>query len=300
MTSQTLDDAGTALTASGLSFSPFGLPQSGATPEPFGFTGELHHNDLVYLRARWYDPGSGTFTSVDPFDGFQRMPYSLHPYQYAYAAPTMWTDPSGELAIFVSGRNSETEAIDDLSLSASGVWVMADRVAPRLIGPTIIASWNTTSRIAEEIRRYAEECRSEIEPLILVGYSLGGRTVMYLSHGDLPAEIDLVITFDPATGGHGHVGASRDLISRKGFYVKEQLNFTSDPTAPHPSYENNGVVIYGIGVVTNIHGATNETIDGANHQNIDDEYLSKGPDVVNIGWQKAVEAILATGSSYLR
>jgi hypothetical protein len=23
------------------------------------------------------------------------MPYSLHPYQYAYSAPTMWTDPSG-------------------------------------------------------------------------------------------------------------------------------------------------------------------------------------------------------------
>jgi RHS repeat-associated protein len=64
-------------------------------PAPFGFTGELHHDDLVYLRARWYDPGSGTFTSVDPFDGFERMPYSLHPYQYAYAAPTMWTDPSG-------------------------------------------------------------------------------------------------------------------------------------------------------------------------------------------------------------
>jgi RHS repeat-associated protein len=92
---QSLDDTGTPLVASDLAYSPFGLPQSGATPEPFGFTGELHHNDLVYLRARWYDAGAGTFTSVDPFDGFQRMPYSLHPYQYAYSAPTMWTDPSG-------------------------------------------------------------------------------------------------------------------------------------------------------------------------------------------------------------
>jgi RHS repeat-associated protein len=75
---QTLDDAGVPVYASGLGFTPFGLPQSGALPEPFGFTGELHHDDLVYLRARWYDPGSGTFTSVDPFDGFERMPYSLH------------------------------------------------------------------------------------------------------------------------------------------------------------------------------------------------------------------------------
>jgi RHS repeat-associated protein len=71
------------------------VPASGATPEPFGFTGELHHDDLVYLRARWYDAASGTFTSHDPFAGFERMPYSLHPYQYAYSNPVLWTDPSG-------------------------------------------------------------------------------------------------------------------------------------------------------------------------------------------------------------
>jgi len=73
--------------------SPFGLPQSGALPNPFGFTGELHHNDLVYLRARWYDPASGTLLGRDPFAGYERMPYSLHPYQYGYSAPTMYDVP---------------------------------------------------------------------------------------------------------------------------------------------------------------------------------------------------------------
>jgi RHS repeat-associated protein len=100
---QTLDDAGVPRSASGLSFTPFGVPQSGATPEPFGFTGELHHDDLVYLRARWYDPGSGTFTSVDLFDGFERMPYSLHPYQYGYSDPVRWTDPSGKHPVAIAG-----------------------------------------------------------------------------------------------------------------------------------------------------------------------------------------------------
>jgi RHS repeat-associated protein len=90
-----LDDAGVPFSATGQSYTPFGVPQSGAAPQPFGFTGELHSNDLVYLRARWYDAANGTFTSVDPFDGFERKPYSLHPYQYGYSAPTMWTDPSG-------------------------------------------------------------------------------------------------------------------------------------------------------------------------------------------------------------
>jgi hypothetical protein len=51
-----LDDTGTLL-PSDLSYTPFSTPQSGALPAPFGFTGELHHDGLVYLRARWYDPG---------------------------------------------------------------------------------------------------------------------------------------------------------------------------------------------------------------------------------------------------
>jgi hypothetical protein len=48
---QTLDDAGALLSASGYAYTPFGVPQSGATPQPFGFTGELHHGELQYLRA---------------------------------------------------------------------------------------------------------------------------------------------------------------------------------------------------------------------------------------------------------
>ncbi|NJO01362.1 MAG: hypothetical protein HC880_06455 [Bacteroidia bacterium] len=54
----------------------------------------------MYLRARWYDPASGTFLGRDPFEGFPDMPYSQHPYQYAYSNPVLWTDPSG-LTIFV-------------------------------------------------------------------------------------------------------------------------------------------------------------------------------------------------------
>ena len=90
----TLDDAGAVVATA--SYDPWGTPQ-GELVGPFGFTGELHHGDQVYLRARWYTPGWGTFPSRDPFAGFPEMPYSLHAYQYAYAAPTVWTDPSGEV-----------------------------------------------------------------------------------------------------------------------------------------------------------------------------------------------------------
>ena len=38
---QTLDDMGDPIAASGMAFTPFGVPQSGAMPQPFGFTGEV-------------------------------------------------------------------------------------------------------------------------------------------------------------------------------------------------------------------------------------------------------------------
>ncbi|NJL54420.1 RHS repeat-associated core domain-containing protein [bacterium] len=93
----TLDEAGEPVDPSGYSYTPFGVPQSGAIAEPFGFTGEVHsiETGLVYLRARWYDPASGTFLGRDPFEGFPDMPYSQHPYQYGYSNPGRWTDPTG-------------------------------------------------------------------------------------------------------------------------------------------------------------------------------------------------------------
>jgi RHS repeat-associated protein len=90
---QTLDDAGAVLATT--SYDPWGTPQ-GSLSAPFGFTGELHSAGQVYLRARWYAPGQGRFVSEDPFVGWATRPYSLHPYQYAYSNPVMWTDPTGE------------------------------------------------------------------------------------------------------------------------------------------------------------------------------------------------------------
>ncbi len=93
---QLLSDAGTPRVVWEQQYTAFGTPTAGTLPERVGFTGELHSGDLLYLRARWYDPASGTFTSVDPFDGFDTHPYSLHPYQYGYSDPVRWTDASGE------------------------------------------------------------------------------------------------------------------------------------------------------------------------------------------------------------
>ena len=50
---------------------------------------------LQYLRARFYDPSSGVFTSLDPHRGNPTTPMSLLRYAYASQRSTTLSDPSG-------------------------------------------------------------------------------------------------------------------------------------------------------------------------------------------------------------
>ena len=84
------------------SYTPFGnvLEQVGAGQSGFGYTGEQQDplTQLIYLRARYYDPMTGRFLTKDPFPGLSTIPASLHPYAYAANNPLLYTDPSGEIA----------------------------------------------------------------------------------------------------------------------------------------------------------------------------------------------------------
>ncbi|REJ85114.1 MAG: hypothetical protein DWQ36_14630 [Acidobacteria bacterium] len=70
---------------------------AGASANRFGFTG--HEMDpesgLIYMKGRYYDPGTGTFLSMDPFEGTVEAPQSLHRYNYAYSNPLVYVDPDG-------------------------------------------------------------------------------------------------------------------------------------------------------------------------------------------------------------
>ena len=79
------------------------LNQSGSGSNSYLFAGEQFDQsvDLTYLRARYYDMGTGRFVSVDPFEGVLQIPSSLHDYLYPYS-PVNNTDPSGRHWFFVA------------------------------------------------------------------------------------------------------------------------------------------------------------------------------------------------------
>jgi RHS repeat-associated protein len=57
---------------------------------------------VQHLRARYYDPTVGQFTSVDPFSGSPEDPQSLHKYAYVHGDPIQGVDPTGEMFSFAS------------------------------------------------------------------------------------------------------------------------------------------------------------------------------------------------------
>ena len=83
-------------------FDAFGneTARTGAIDNSYGFQGEEKDaTGLYYLRARYMDPSTGTFTSMDTYAGSLSDPMSLHKYLFANANPVKYCDPSGHFSL---------------------------------------------------------------------------------------------------------------------------------------------------------------------------------------------------------
>ena len=85
-----------------LVFDAFGneTGRTGTTDNPYGFQGEEQDaTGLYYLRARYMDPATGTFTTMDTYGGSLSDPMSLHKYLFANSNPVRYSDPSGHFSM---------------------------------------------------------------------------------------------------------------------------------------------------------------------------------------------------------
>ena len=92
---QLADPAGQVV--QGYSFSPFGMPLGESGGEPYGFTGEQWESqaELLYLRARYYQPRMGRFITEDPFPGLRGQPQTLNQFVYVTNNSVNRVDPKG-------------------------------------------------------------------------------------------------------------------------------------------------------------------------------------------------------------
>ena len=80
-------------------YDPFGntLKQIGNSGTTYGFTGEQYDEttNMLYLRARYYNPSTHSFMSRDPWNGDQTRPQSLNGWNYVEDNPVNLIDLTG-------------------------------------------------------------------------------------------------------------------------------------------------------------------------------------------------------------
>jgi len=77
------------------------IERTGSTPNDYLYSGEQFDPNIgfYYLRARYLNPQSGRFQTMDSYEGEVFEPLSLHKYTYAHLNPVDNTDPSGHMVI---------------------------------------------------------------------------------------------------------------------------------------------------------------------------------------------------------
>ena len=77
------------------------IAQTGDTENHYLYTGEYYDaaSNLYYLRARYMNPSTGNFLTMDTYEGSIYDPDTLHKYMYANGNPVMYTDPTGNFSM---------------------------------------------------------------------------------------------------------------------------------------------------------------------------------------------------------
>ncbi len=98
MSSANLTDANGVVTDT-YDYDAFGnlIAATGTTPNRYLYSGEQYDADLAlyYLRARYHNPVTGRFWSMDTYEGSGSDPSTLHKYTYCGNNPVNAWDPSG-------------------------------------------------------------------------------------------------------------------------------------------------------------------------------------------------------------
>ena len=95
------------------------LASTGDTANDYQFTGEQYDAQLdnYYLRARYYNQGTGRFTQQDTWMGNANSPITLNKYLYGNGDPANFTDPTGNFSI------TELQTVNNIRTNLSSLQI---------------------------------------------------------------------------------------------------------------------------------------------------------------------------------
>jgi len=104
-------------------YAPYGSQALGTAPNGPGYTGHVNDPDtgLVYMQARYYDPSTGRFLSVDPVGPAAGNAFNFSRYAYANNNPVTHTDPDGRQCSQCLYYGDSVEHQASINAAASGM-----------------------------------------------------------------------------------------------------------------------------------------------------------------------------------
>jgi RHS repeat-associated protein len=224
--------------------------QTGETENNYLYTGEQidPNTGNYYLRARYYNPDTGGFLSMDSFDGVPQDPVTLHKYLYANGNPVNMVDPSGYFAFSLGGlsmgntirgilttMNRVDKVLNILDVVTDPTGAVTDKLSNKAMGALVILGrlGKSTQKV---FLRLTSSCRSKKN-------SFTAGTLVHTERGLVPIEKirigDFVLSYHEQTGQE----QSNEVIHLiQGQQEYELIILTLDSgetietTADHPFY----------------------------------------------------------------
>lgn len=118
-----VNDSGTVVNT--YEYTPWGeiRNETETVDNPIKYAGEYYDDelDMIYLRARYYNPQIGRFTSLDIEEGEIASPLDMNRYVYCKNNPVKYVDPSGENWIYNAWNWGEDAIWKGIAVGVSAV-----------------------------------------------------------------------------------------------------------------------------------------------------------------------------------
>ena len=202
-------------------YSPYGVPFTPLPETDFGFTGEMtDDNDLVYLRARYLDPGMGVFASLDPQEGNGKVS-GLNRYSWVVSNPINLVDPSGHQALPVctfgycqlpNGNVVElpegwtSEDVLEFYIHLNSQRTPVSREKEQVYDPNLIQSLKTLHTLEALRHPHLPDATDYLDTAIPLGAVTAGGLVTWLAATTLP--VWAFITYAAGTGAAATISVS--------------------------------------------------------------------------------------------
>lgn len=152
------------------------LKKTGTTDNDYLYTGEQYNGTtgLYYLRARYLNPETGTFISMDSYAGTLDNPVSLHKYLYANANPVMYIDPSGNFSLVKTQVAQAIRSTLD-SVEVSRIYIENKDSRHRCSSPEAKGGYRFTKAMANPGFIGIDQIRNQYLPMGFSQFKIEGR-----------------------------------------------------------------------------------------------------------------------------